>query len=200
MNQTVPLEHKAFRPPRPTFIGENVFAQRWAEWMRCDAAPFRHQWEYGRDADDRWPIEIVLSELRYEIDQRAASMAASLVTWLGTNVGRSVLLEGDRIRKTGTVRLAYLVAWTLENQRHRSVNGGVQIVEYLLMTTWPRVTGSLHHLPEPKACDIEVCDHVMRWIGEDRGQAFVQSCRAEIEKRERAERDERLAKFESGER
>lgn len=191
MSETTALQHKPFKGPRSGFIGETVMAEKWAEWMRLDSPHFRRDWDWDCDVEERWPLEIVLRELRYPVDQAAASMAASLVTWLGTNVGRSVLSEGERIRKTGAVLHPYLVAWTLENQRHNGINGGIQIIEFLLSSTWQWKT-----LPEPTARDIEVCDHVMRWIAEERGQAFLRSCRAEIEKRDREDRDRRLAKHE----
>lgn len=179
------LVHDSIRPPRPDMIGEVVFSRRWKELM---ASPP----EFG-SPDEK--LDSVLRDLVTPATQRDATVAATFVQWLGTNVGSCVLREAERIASwsedAGWRQHAYLFAWTKENFRTPAKSRGLRPIEFLLTPPgdcneagWPR------RLPDVTLRDLEVIDHVALWLGSEEGQAFLSACRQEIaayeEKRRRA--------------
>jgi hypothetical protein len=182
--------------PRAGFIGETVWAARWAAWMAHDFHAFRKCWSFDSDPDEHFPLLIVLHDMRarYRVDQRAAAVAASLVTWLGTNCGRAVLLAGDRIAKTHAVRHPYLAVWADDNMRQRGINRGIRVLEYLLT---PEYGNEAKEIAKPTAVDYEVCEHVICWLEEPLGQQFVAECRKEVDTLLADERRKEVEKHEA---
>lgn len=181
------LKHEPINPVRTSILGEVVYSSMWAEYMKpaADAEP------------DEAPICRVLANFDFDvgsrINQRYASILASMVCWLGTNGGRSVLqLAADF--NLGHWPERYLLAWTLHNRRQPAVNSCARSIEFTLAPDADRNTGiASHHSafkkwPELSAEDLEVVDHLMCWLASDRGQRFLFACEDEIEKRREVER------------
>lgn len=183
------LEHKPLRPPRKDFIGEGVFASMWEVVM---------QREPGFDGD--YAIEAVLNNFPRVIEQRHASVLASVVCWLGTNCGRCFLSQAktlsEKIRHRSDEQ--YMLAWTIENHRRGYVNSGIRTLEYCLATEYrpssSRFDGGVI-VPVLSADDYEVVEHLMYWLAGREGQALIYNCEAEIERLSRNEREKSLAEW-----
>ncbi len=172
------LIHKPIQPPRKTFIGECVYASMWEALMTTPA----DRGVYGL-SDEPEPIEAVLGQLHVRIQQRHASVAASVVCWLGTNCGNAMLRDAERQRDQGHLRayICYLMCWSVENRRAAGINNGIRTIEYLISPTdsyCPR--DGLKTMPILKAQDLEVADHLMMWLAEHDGQEFIRGCESEI--------------------
>lgn len=165
--QGLDLRHEAVRPARKGFLREHVFAGRWRELM----------------ASKPRLLNRVLSDYLAGVGQREATVAASLITWLGTNMGQALIEEAARrVRVAGAgadvppyaVSDAYLCAWTSENRRKLGVDNGWRTLEALL------TEDAAEKRVQPSAADYEVAEHVVFWLGQFEGQRFVQLCQAEV--------------------
>ena len=156
-----PLKHEPCRPARPDVYAEGIFVESWQRFLATPTDP----------AFDDEPLEVVLCNLVGEIDQRSATVAASFICWLGTNIGRGFLLEAERMKAKfpDAHSHAYLAAWTFQNMRRPHVNSGWRTINAIL-PDWP-----------VEAADIEVADSVAYWLGTERGQRFLREVNAEIE-------------------
>ncbi|MHD0644445.1 hypothetical protein ACYPKM_02260 [Pseudomonas aeruginosa] len=160
------FDHTPIRPAREGVIGEIVFQR---EWQNLMSEPVNDD-----DADPSNPmLSLILEQCPFMLLQRHATVAASLVRWLGSNNGQGLLhsaramaevLGGEHNRSN-----AYLAAWAIDSKRHSSVNGGVRSVEGFL--TAPGETSCFYD-----ADDLEVIETVMYWLGSDRGQKFLTKC------------------------
>lgn len=178
------LSHTPLRPPRAGHIGEQVYASMWQ-------AAMSERWEeYRASDDDAAPIEMVLQEFRRTVEQRHATVAATVICWLGCSVGFALMRRAESEIAAGRwdEHKAYLLAWTLENRRVRHVNSGVRLIEYMLTPEEDRVQpkwndeSGISKLPQLSADDLEVVDHVMLWLPTERGQRFLRQCEKEIER------------------
>jgi hypothetical protein len=168
------FSHQPMRPPRKGMIGENVFH---AEWSRLTA---------DTGAMNSPPNEAfadILGCHPFRLSERTATVAASLVCWLGTNLGRCFLESGAKLVKTQTCpQSAYLMAWASHNARNSCVNSGRRTLEACLMTDVEP-----HRRPELSANDYEAAEHVVMWLGTDKGQQFLKACEKEISRLNQAE-------------
>lgn len=168
------LRHEPRRPPRPYDPGEHIFVQLWRDWLAG-----------GQDPDE-YPnqrFRQVLSDLeRVEVSQRDATVAASLLCWLGTNVGQSYLRAAEDLARAMPHRPkeeAYLARWAIENRRCHWINNGVRTVEFLLMSQeqvvgvnagWQHVRPWPSEIVEVTVRDLEVADAVAAWLGTAEGR------------------------------
>ena len=166
------FHHDPVRPPRATFVGESVFAYRWAQQMRH----LRKNW---LDESLYEPLESVLHDHTGPTDQRAATVAASFITWLGTNCGRAYLAQARQFSQAMKISLpnAYVAALALEMRRQRGVNHWSSLVEGLLTRDAPDQSS-------PALCvtDLEIIPHVAAWLGEHEGQTFLNECIANVDR------------------
>lgn len=161
------LHHTPIRPPRD-MVEEQVYARRWADLMA--QAPCHE----GR----RPLLEHILLSYPAAVDQRAASVAASFICWLGTNVGLSFLQLGHSIRDNTSCKYdAYVAAWGARNTRRFAINSGARMIEFLLRTEEQLDANTF---PVVSANDLEVLEQVALWLGSEEGQAFLTGCEAEI--------------------
>jgi hypothetical protein len=125
----------------------------------------------------------VLGSYGYRVNQRCATVAASLVCWLGTNVGRGFLEDAAlRAKDTLVCAQAYLMAWALVNTRRSFINAGKRALELMLISEATPET-----VPELSAADYEVAEHVVLWLGGEDGQRFLRLCEAEIKRQNHVE-------------
>ena len=163
-----PLAHEAIRPARKGNPRELVFAGRWRELMQS-----KH------DALNR-----ILSDYPAPIEQREASVAASFITWLGTNIGQA-MLECAELRTAEkrhgawtpsyAASDAHLGAWVAENRRKHGIDCGGRTLEAILADP-----ATAQHA-QPSAADYEVAEHVAFWLGQHDGQQFLSACQSEVQ-------------------
>lgn len=160
------LSHTPVRPPR-NLIEEQVFARRWQEQMSASYEEGEHS-----------PLEHLLLSYPAQVDQRAASVAASFVCWLGTNVGMDFLRLGHSIRdKTYCGHEAYVAAWGVKNLRRFGHSSQARTIEFLVRTTEEQAADVF---PEVSTNDLEVLEQLALWLGTEEGQAFLTGCEEEI--------------------
>lgn len=170
------FKHQAHKLPRKGFVGENVFYDNWVKLMKTD-----------RDLSDpaNQMFADVLSGYGHRLDERAASVAATFVAWLGTNLGysyRHAAKElGKKLSANGYyLEDVYLMAWARENVRRTGVSYGRRQLEALM--TWDD-----KNAPEVTAKDYEVVEQLVMWLGSAEGQAFLTKCEEETACRQRNE-------------
>jgi len=187
MNGPVALDHSPIRPPRDGFIGEAVFAELWK--ARMDLA---RDWI---SPVDRGALGEILDHLEQPVTQRDASVAASFISWLGTNVGSSFLDQTDAL--SCLVRhdapSAYVAEWAAKNRRLRHVNLGWRSIELFMMTKEQsdRVNREGTRPGPGEAVDItvrdlEVAEQIAAWLGTTDGRQFCRDAHDEITRREAA--------------
>ena len=165
--------------PRSEWIGENVFADEWKRLMekrdRYHEAP-NSQLAGMLTHLPRWPRP-------YD-----AKICASVVCWLGTNCGMSVIDESRRITRAG-MRDGMLMAWAKENVRYKWLNNGVRTIESILAKPehyGPRWGGhGLIRRPRLSRDTYEVVDHLMSWLGSDAGERFIKHCEGLVKEHRR---------------
>ena len=163
------IKHVAIRPAR-NMIGEQVFARRWLLLM-----------EKENNHTERSNFEWVLASYPYPIDQRAASVAASFIVWLGTNVGGSFLALAKEFNAVHAARSsAYVAAWAVMNVRSFGHNSYARQIDFLTRTVEEL---SKDIFSEVSIRDLEVADQVAFWLGSEDGQNFLNGCAAEISRR-----------------
>jgi hypothetical protein len=164
------LAHVPVRPDRSGTAGEIAFLSAWQALMEAtQAAPLDHE-----TLDGRVPA-----------DQRGATVAASIVQWLGTNGGACLIQEGRRLMEAGLPGPdAFHAAWAIRNVRQGHVNHGLRSIEWILLPPgcvmgWsdPQPQG----MPELTVADLDMAEHVARWLGSAAGLAFVAVREAEID-------------------
>lgn len=186
------LDHKPKPPyPRPGMVGETVYAEEWAELMQ----------KLDRDGVNapNSMLAGILNDLPGRITQRHAFVCASVMCWLGTACGQSIILNGKRHQKSA-LSSPYLVAWSLENTRRVGCNGGYRTIEHILAPEdhfgkdWlmPQMGKRLMRIPDLSVDDFETVEHLMIWLGHH-GEGFILRCERRIEELNRFERTKRAA-------
>lgn len=168
------MKHVPIRPARND-IAEQVFSRRWEELAG------------SREPDQLYGCHLhrMLIGYPYQIDQRVASVLASLICWLGTNVGKSFLDTGKRIRENvPLIRFPYLAAWGECNARIFGMNSRARQIEFLTRT---QADMEKDVFQEVSVKDLEALEQLCMWLGMDEGLAFVAGCEAEIERRKELE-------------
>lgn len=180
----MPLTHVSVRPDRPDLVGECVFSEQWRDLMAKEPSwtgPLDH-------ADPCWTD--VFGEMMGEPDQRDATVAATFIQWLGTNVGYGFLLSAENLmRAVGASRPAgfnpYLALWASRNLRRSGVNFNLTLAELLL--AHPSDDRGPHGFPtrppDLSSRDLELMSRAAAWLDSDGGQAFLQRAKVEIRAR-----------------
>lgn len=173
--ELLPLSHNPARPVRSDVIGEVVFVEAWQRLMQTATFSIFM-------GDDTSKLDEILMHHRIKPpDQRAATVCASLMRWFGTNCGGGFLYNAKHLASSGAFRSredAYLAAWALDHSRLNWLNGGVRTLESCMSTAAP-VNGR-HPPAELTADDYETAEHLVRWLGSNEGQRFIDLCEAEI--------------------
>jgi hypothetical protein len=180
------LSHKPIHGPRVDNVGENVYAFEW-ETLNVSV----------RRKND--PPNVLLGSILYDmqrrITQRHASVAASFITWLGTNCGQSIILKADALRRLGNSEMygsqAFVAAWAIENTRRNSINSGIRYIESILAPAdhfgqdlFSKMWG-LRRMPNISIEDHETIEHIVAWLATDRAGEFIRRCDHLIKVRQR---------------
>jgi len=117
------LVHTPIRPPRAGTPGEGIYLQLWQDYMAAD--PNR--------------LHTILWSTGSSVGQREASVCASFMTFMGCNCGsgfthaaEQMLTIGVQSSPSTSAEGRFLMAWALENRRHRGVDGGIRTIEAML--------------------------------------------------------------------
>lgn len=172
------LIHRPIRRPRTTFTRECMFA---ASWLRLMDSPTIESDRTARGYVTK--LESILSLYPHEITQRTASIAASFITWLGTNNGSCFLMEARKLSEIlGSAERGYIAAWAIENRRAQGINNSVKTIEAILSSeaSDQDLFGYRPNAPILSAAEVEVADLLVEWIACQEGRAFVSKCESEI--------------------
>ena len=133
---------------------------------------------------------------RSRCDVRSARIAASFITWVGSNAGASFIeMAKSRIEDFTYAEPAYLATWALVNRRQAHVNSGVRAIE-VIMSSDNLFEGVNHHYYAQKRAsnlsislaDIDVIESMVSWLSTPHADAFVGSCMAEYQSMRALER------------
>lgn len=162
------IKHIPLRAPR-TGMAEAVFVAEWQRWNP------RETQLLGRLLGRKRP------------SQRDAQVAASFVSWLGTNVGSSYLHQARQRLALGSedfAEAAYLTAWALTNRRKLD---GLRVVEFILAKDQDINKGlSLWEMNNHKVLrsdmadvtlrDLDVIESIVSWLATSEGAMFIETC------------------------
>lgn len=149
--------HAPMCPPRKCTPGEGIYLDLWREF--ATARP--HDWR-------------AIFDTKGPVRQRAASVAASFMVYMGCNWGRDFT---DRAEKLASVpglfwgrEQAFVAAWAVENRRVHGMNHGLRASEYMLATRHPiqdRPGRSIDWdaLPTITAEDNDILESMAAWWG-----------------------------------
>lgn len=178
------LDHSPVRKPRAGHIGEQVFAERWRELMA--SVPL-----HGEGHPNEMLETILRNYHKDQVDQRDATVAATVVCWLGCNCGRAILYIAKRLKELGAGPESYLYAWAGENRRSLGINRGYRTIEYMLAPDdhfgrqWPHESElSLVRRPEISVNDLEVAEHLFAWFRTGDGEAWIAESEREVDRRQ----------------
>lgn len=117
------------------------------------------------------------------IGQAEATLAATFITWLGTNVGNCFLGKGRRMEQDLSGQhlpgMGFLAAWAIHNARNIGHNSGWRSCEYL---SWDGEWNDARRYDPPAmtAAQLEILENMVRWLGTSDGAAFLARCEALI--------------------
>lgn len=185
LEPTEPFLHEPEVPPRDGMIGEQVFAASWKRRMKA----LYDVWGHGDEIDRLNPhFRGVLGHFPYEISQADATIAASMVKWLGTNVGRCFIETAMKDPSEEGV----LKAWAVENVSKPWLSYGRTPIDNILMTAGDieansrrgLLTAVFTSIPDRKSVRaIGVCNHIALWLGSGEGRRFVRRCLAAADRK-----------------
>lgn len=114
--------------------------------------------------------------------QRAASLVATFITWLGTNVGRVALLhQANRLFSVFQhLPHAYVAAFAVANATNHPMQ--IELVEYIMRTPEDYETNR-HAVLDLQ--DYRILESAAAWLGTTRGQQFIDLAECEILQRTR---------------
>lgn len=160
------------QPPRKGLIGEMVMYAAWVQ--------------HTKDNDDgqsppNSTLASILGPYPYPLTQRTATVAASLICWLGTNIGKCFLNEANKLAASvRSTEDAYRMSWAQQNQRRSGTNGGWRTLELILAENGQVILAT--------AEEVEAAEQVASWLGSTAGQDFLTQCEAEIARQQHGER------------
>lgn len=151
------VQHIPIRPPRGSVPMEGIYASLWKN--------------FAEQRPDEW--RAIFRDCPTTPRQRAASVAASFMTFMGCNGGRDFTASADRLAASGAFigkEAAYLAAWALTNDRVHYINCGLRVIEYMLAREHPVYLSGIRlgHVnwtlvPSVTMDDIDVIECMVRW-------------------------------------
>lgn len=149
------VKHIPLHPAREGTPGEVIYLNLWREF--ATTRPL--EWHAIFVTNGR-PVR-----------QRAASVAASFMVFMGCSVGYSFTLSAERIASESSFmgrESAFLAAWAVANRRTHHKNNGLRTVEYMLAReypirdqSWRQVDWSL--VPAITQEDYDIIESMVAW-------------------------------------
>lgn len=175
-----PLSHEPIIPPRDGHVGELVYSTAWR--IQMETAPEECAAPNARLQD--------ILYLMGPLTQRQATVAATFVMWLGTNVGLGFVSACKMAISSSTLTpyRAWLEQWGWTNRRQSYLNYGLRSIELILAPAelycaGQHGIGGLSRAPDLSADDYETVEHLLEWLSGTEGGEFLSACDAEIEAR-----------------
>ncbi len=166
------LVHDAIRPSRGGVPGETAFLTAWRELMEAPGDDPLLEVHSGRWAPSP------------DADQADATMAATLVQWLGTNAGACLIQQARSLQASGLCGPdAFRAAWAIRNARRRGINSGLRSIEIMMVPPdAPRdFEGLPRHAPKVTVRQHETAEHVCAWLGTEAGADFLAARERELD-------------------
>lgn len=147
------LRHVPLCPPRASTPREGLFLELWQQ--------------FAEQRTDEWSY---IFRTNGPLRQRAASVAASFMVFMGCNGGHGFTYRAEQLEKSGAFTCtedAYMAAWAVENKRLSGLNHGLRTVEYMLAHQhpiageWRRVVWSL--VPSITQEDADIVESMVAW-------------------------------------
>lgn len=151
------LRHIPLKPARASVPREGMFLALWQQFS--EQRP--EEWAYIFRGRTNGPLR-----------QRAASVAASFITFMGCNGGISFTWHAEKLAASGaftSAEDAYLAAWVMENKRSRGVNHGLRTIEYMLAREHPIKLPLYKHrvnwkqVPDVTMEDMDIVESMVAW-------------------------------------
>lgn len=150
------LRHVPLQPPRRSVPREGMFLALWQQ--------------FATQRPDEWAFIFRTNE---PVRQRAASVAASFMVFMGCNGGRAFTDGAARLAQSGVFTCtedAYLAAWAINNKRLYGINSGLRTIEYMLAREHPITTGHLARVdwrlvPDVPLEDVDTVESMVAWWG-----------------------------------
>lgn len=148
--------HRPLQPPRRGTPGEEIYLALWQEF----ATQRPREWFH------------IFQDMRYKPRQRAATVAASFMTFMGCNGGAGFTHFAETLAKDMhpfSRERAFIAAWAIENTRHRGINHGLRMIEYMLAREHPiegRIFGrgvAESRVPVVTMEDEDVVECMVKW-------------------------------------
>jgi len=156
---------------------ELIAAALWRAYMESEPSTSDRD-NYGAGA---FRIASVTHHYPHALGQHQADLMASIFTWFGTNVGQGFLEKAFELKDQfkGTFYNFMHIAWAKENQRVGFMGNGYRTLE---------VIGSPDHdrPVDPPQEDYELIEHMMEYLGEGLGLAFLEDVNMIIQRARRA--------------
>ncbi|PKO59269.1 MAG: hypothetical protein CVU24_15655 [Betaproteobacteria bacterium HGW-Betaproteobacteria-18] len=116
--------HVPLRPPRKATPGEGIYLQLWKEF--AESRP--KEWH-------------AIFQTNGPVRQRAASVAASFMAYMGCGGGRDFTFKAEAAAAQesafGSREAAFLATWAVFNRRQRGINRGLRSSEFMLASAYP---------------------------------------------------------------
>jgi len=146
--------HRPLAPPRAGTPGEGIYLELWREW--ATARP--RDWN-------------AIFETTGPVRQRAASVAASFMVFMGCNGGHCFTNAAENFAKQPCFlsrERAFLAAWALDNMRNKGTNHGLRTSEYMLAAEQPILQDGFRRggdwkLPNITQEDNDILESMVRW-------------------------------------
>ncbi len=150
--------------PRKNHIGENVFHAQWKKLMEIPVEIMYNE--------NECMLHVVLSNLYRQITQRDATVAASFITWLGTNIGYSYIGKCHHLIETYPInksrKFIFLEQWNIQNLRKLGNLSSHRTIEIIL---------NAKYRSDVTINDYEVIECITLWLSEDDGYHFLHICK-----------------------
>lgn len=152
-----PVKHIPLKPARAGTPGEGIYLQLWQK--------------FATDRPNEWRA---IFRTNGPVRQRAASVAASFMVYMGCNGGASFTHEAERRAAAGgflgSREYAFLAAWAIHNKRDRGINSGLRTIEYMLAREHPIYPDTYRcgrvnwrTVPDVTMEDTDIVESMVRW-------------------------------------
>lgn len=174
------LLHVPLQPPRTSVPREGLFLALWQQF--AEQRP--EEWRY-------------IFRTTGPVRQRAASVAASFMKFMGCNCGQGFTHTAERLATSGAFTCtedAYLAAWTVENKRIHGVNHGLRTIEYMLAREQPIKLLLYKHrvnwkqVPDVSMEDTDIVESMVAWWCSPTARWMREAVEAQMKVREANER------------
>nr|WP_319566223.1 hypothetical protein [uncultured Rhodoferax sp.] len=149
--------HRPLAPPRKSISGEVIYLDLWREW--ATARP--RDWH-------------AIFKTNGPVRQRAASVAASFMVFMGSQGGKGFTHTAKIFAKEPCFlsrERAFIAAWAINNMRCVGMNSGLRSSEYMLaaeypLIDWPRGIDR-RKVPNITQDDNDILESMVRWWSTD---------------------------------